>query len=172
MTCLNLSEGDLLFHTAHGLCRVERRIEEERAGGKTLHYALVPKTENNLNRMKVRYLIPAKDFSLAGFHKIISPREANKILDYLKAGDSSAEQSKQTWILARNILSVSAEKQKPRGQKSRQILEQSLKGLAGELACVFKITMQEAIRKIQDSLGAVAGLSQSMLASLGQAYDD
>lgn len=161
-------DGDLLFHAVHGLCRVERVIEQQQAGKKIKAYSIVPRV---MSKMKVRFVVAVGDLEMAGFHRLISPKEAKKILNYLKAGDGSAVQTEPKWILARNILAFSADKLKTRDQRRRQMLEQSIKGLVGEFAFVFKVTLKEAAAKIEKSLGKLpktVPLLQTVLADAAE----
>ena len=69
--------GEFLFHSVHGLCRVDRITETERGGKRVPCYSLVPKV---MNRMKVRFVVAAPDMEASGFHRVVSAREAKKIL--------------------------------------------------------------------------------------------
>ncbi len=163
MTSKKIAEGDLLYHTAHGLCRVDRVVHENRLGKEVLCYALVPKIKN---RMKVRYVIPHDEIEASGFHTLVSIKEANGILDYLKAGDDTAVQTNQTWILAQNLLGFSSEKIGAREQRKRQILEHSARGLVGELAYVLKMTLEETVDLVRKSLGKISRINPPVLAAL------
>ena len=90
----------------------------------------------------------------------------------MKAGDNSAPQDQQTWALAKNILFFSCEKFPAREQRKRQMLEYSAKGLIGELACVFKITLKEAAGMIQKSLGELSERNLSLTIALARAAED
>lgn len=169
MKTKRIAANALLFHPAHGLCRVDRVVEQNHSGKKDLSYSLVPKITS---RMKVRFIIAADDLEASGFHTIISAREADKILDYLKAGDSSSQQENQTWELARNVLTLSEDKLKARDQRKRQLLENSIRGLVGELACAFKLTFRETAARIEKSLGKKAKSDTLILAALGRAAED
>jgi len=160
--------NDLLFHPAHGLCRVERMIEQDRSGQKVLCYSLVPKA---MNKMKVRFVVAVSDAESSGFHRVISAKEAGKLLDYLKGGDGSAVQTNPAWVLARNILSFSADKLKTRDLRKRQLLEHSIKGLVGELACAFKISLKETASYIEKSLTKVSKVDPLVLAALDRAAE-
>ena len=176
-----IAQGDLFYHSVHGLCRVDEISKQKQSGKQTIYYALVPKVAS---QMKTRFVIAAGDMEISGFHTLISPREANKILDYLKVGDkktappvmtfktpSSAEQNK-AWSLARAILSFSHEKFEGQDQRKRQMLERSAKGLVGELAFVFKITLKETASRIQKSLGNASKINPSVLMALSEAGED
>lgn len=175
-------EGDLLYHAVHGVCRVDRINKQKQSGKEVLTYSLVPKAAN---QMKVRYVIAATDMGISGFHLFVSVREANKILEYLKAGDieavpsgvdpkavpSSASQN-QTWGLAQGILSFSHDKFEAKDQRKRQMLERSAKGLVGELAFVFKSTMKEAAVRVRKNLAHTSKINPSVLVALAHASED
>lgn len=169
MKSKKITSRDLLFHPAHGLCRVDRVIEHKRAGQKELSYSLVPKTTN---KMKVRFIIAANAVESSGFHRVMSSKEAGKILDYLKAGDDSPTQTDQTWMLAQNILSFSADKLNTRDQRKRQLLEHSVKGLVGELACAFKTPLKQAADKILHSLGNHSNINPVVLTAFENAVEE
>jgi len=164
-----INGGDLLFHAVHGLCRVDRVSEQDRAGKKGYSYSLVPKVTT---RMKVRFVVADSDIEASGFHKMLSPKEANRILDYLKAGDSSVSQTNQTWMLARNILTFSEDRLKTRDQRKRQLLESSVKGLVGEFACVFKLSLKETAALIEKKLAKATRNDPIVLAAFGRAAED
>ena len=72
-----IANGDLLYHPIHGLCRVERVTRPSSPGQGDLSYSLVPKIAA---KMKSRFVISAVDLEISGFHGLVTPREANKIL--------------------------------------------------------------------------------------------
>lgn len=156
--------------------------ETIRQGKEVLSYALVPKVSN---KMKIRFVITGAGMGTSGFHTLVSVKEANEILEYLKAGDSAAipadvapqaassvAQSRQTWEQAQVILSFSDDKSEAKDQRKRQLLERSVKGLVGELASVFKITLKEAIAKVQKSLGNASKVNPLVLMALANAGED
>lgn len=164
-----LERHDLLFHPAHGLCRIDTVTRQRGAAGPALSYSLVPKM---MSRMKVRFFISEADLEASGFHKIISVKEAHQILGYLKTGDSGTEQTGQTWKLARNILCFSKDKINTRDQRKRQQLEHSMKGLVGEIACVLQLRIKDAAARIEKSLApALLKGNPLLLAALGRAAE-
>lgn len=169
MKTKKISTGDVLYHPVHGMCRIERLIPPSRTEKRSLSYSLVPKVTRG---MKVRFVIAAEQMDASGFHGLVSVKEANQILDYLKAGDSTAAQTHQTWMLAQNILAFSAEKFPAQEQRKRQILDYSAKGLIGELSCVFNISLKEAADRIQKSLGKASKTNLSVTAALTRASED
>lgn len=170
MSQKELATGDLLFHAVHGACRVDTIVNENHSGREVRCYSLVPKTAN---RMKVRFVVSVVDIQASGFHAPISLKEAREILEYLKAGVLTAVPDKeQAWALARAILSSQHDKPELKDAKKRQMLERSAKGLVGELAFVFKMTLKDAAADVQRSLGNVSQISPMVLAALTQAGKD
>ena len=162
-------EGDLLYHPVHGLCRMERMIQQNQSGKKVPCYSVAPKITN---KMRVRFIISVNDIESSGFHGLISTKEANDILDYLKAGDTRTVQTKQTWALAQSILTFAADKLGTKDQRKRKMLEYSVKGLVGELACALKTSLKEASAKVQKSLGQISKMNLLVRTALANAADD
>lgn len=163
-----VAKQDLLYHPAHGLCRVDRITEREQSGKKVPCYSLVPKVTS---KMKVRFVIAAPDLESSGFHRVVSAKEASRILDYLKDGTGNAGRTDQAWVLAQNILGFSTEKLKTRDQRKRQLLEHSVKGLVGELACAFNSTLREASSRVEKSLARFSKADPKVLAALERAAE-
>lgn len=163
--------GDLLYHSTHGLCRVERVTHPGPS------YSLVPKIAV---KMKSRFVISATDMEVSGFHRLISPREANKILRYLKVGNGkkhskpsvSSNPQVHAWGLAQGLLGFAYDKFEAKDQKKRQALERSVRGLVGELSCVFKLTPKKTVGKIQKNLGRTSRINPSVLSALTLAGED
>ena len=166
-----ITEGDLLYHAVHGLCRMDKVIKQNHSGKKGLCYSLVPKVTN---KMKMRFVIDVEDIEASGFHTLVSLKEANRILDYLRAGDGAANPPvpNETWNLAQAILSFSHDKIEAKDQRKRQMLARSVKGLLGELAFVLKITLKETAARIQKCLGSTAKISPLVVAALTNAVED
>jgi hypothetical protein len=122
-----IARKGFLFHPAHGLCRVDRLTEEERAGQKILCYSIVPKAKS---KMKVRFVVAVSDAESSGFHKVISVKEAGKLLEH------------------------------------------SIKGLVGELACAFKTSLKETASRIEQRLTKASKVDALVLAALGRAAED
>lgn len=158
-----ISQGELLFHAVHGLCRVDRVNREKRDGKESSSYELVPKVPN---KMRMRYVIADTDLEVSGFHALFSTKDAEKILSYFKAGhvekvpagvnlrdEASFAQETQPWSLAQAILSFSREREKLKDQRKLQILERSAKGLVGELSCVLNVSLKKSAEMVKKSLG-------------------
>ena len=165
-----ISNGDLLYHSTHGLCRVERVTGGDSSDREGLSYSLVPKV---VAKMKSRFVISATDMEISGFHGLVSPKEANKILLYLKAGNEQsrsetgvpATSEEQAWGLARSLQAFAHDKFEAKDQRKRQALERSARGLVGELSCVFKTTLKKTADRIQKSLGRTR-INPSVLSAL------
>lgn len=169
-----IAEGELLYHAVHGLCRLDRKIQQSEAGKKVLCYAVVPKKSN---KMKIRFVIQAQEMQSSGFHSLVTLAEANRIMDYLKAGDTTASFANQneTWSLAQTVLSVSRDKPEPKDakdQRKRAMLARSVKGLLGELAAVFNISIQEAAERMQKSLGRASKINPMVITAMTHAVED
>lgn len=169
--------GDLLYHPVHGLCRVERITPSSSSDQGGPSYSLVPKISA---KMKSRFVISAQDLELSGFHCLVSPREANKILLYLKSGngkrhpetDATSTFQNQAWELARTLLGFAHDKFEAKDQRKRQALERSAKGLVGELACVLKLTLKKTADRVLRNLGRASQINPSVLSALALAGED
>ncbi|PIQ86392.1 MAG: hypothetical protein COV74_04860 [Candidatus Omnitrophica bacterium CG11_big_fil_rev_8_21_14_0_20_45_26] len=164
---------DLLYHSAHGLCRIDGLTKETQAGKEIFRYSLVPK---KINKSKMRFVIADADLAASGFHRLISVKEANAIMAYLKNGDhaqipSESEFGRENhpWKLAESLLSSSAAGVQVKDQKKRQTLERSVRGLVEELALVFKINLKEMVDRILKSLGSVSKINPLVLAAFKHA---
>lgn len=173
--------GDLLYHAFHGLFRVDEVIKQNQSEGSVRCYSLVPQ---KADRSKTRFTVAVAGIGDSGFHALVSLREANEILQYLRkkvvtalpprAASKSAPSAPQdnAWNLAQAILSFSFEKPEAKDQRSRQKLERSAKGLVGELALVFNTTLKEAAAKVKKSLGVASRINPSVLTALVRAAED
>lgn len=172
-----IANGHLLYHPIHGLCRIERVTPPGPYDQRGPSYSLVPKVAT---RMKARFVISAADLEISGFHGLVTPREANKILNYLKAGngkghpgtDSSSNLQDQAWGLARALQTFAYDKFEAKDQRKRQALERSAKGLVGELSCVFKITLKKTADRVLKNLGHTSRINPSVLSALALAGED
>lgn len=177
-----LSQGDLLYHAVHGLCRVDRVEKEQRNGKPVVTYALVPKVPN---KMKMRYVIASTDLEVSGFHALVSLKDAEEILKYFKAGDVQAvpeareagavpnfHQENQPWSLAQALLTFSQESLKLKDQRKLQLLERSAKGLVGELSFVMKTSLKETVGMVKKNLESSTRVNPQVLAALENACED
>jgi RNA polymerase-interacting CarD/CdnL/TRCF family regulator len=170
MTVKNEMVGKLLYHPVHGLFLVSgTTTHQDQAGQDVLCYSLVPRISGP---MKTRFIIPFSDIERSGFHEIISVKEANKLLKYLKAGNSATIQKNQTWNLAQNLLTCVEDKSKVKDQRKRQLLEHSVKGLVGELSFVFNMTLRDTADVIQKNLASSSTINPLVLTALANAGDD
>lgn len=162
--------GDLLFHSIHGLCRVKEIIPEKQMDRKALYYALVPEAAP-INRMSERFLIPIENLEASGFHPLVTPHQANDVLDYLKGQSRIEGKGCVIWELANEILTFCQEEPPQKNAKTRQSLERSVRGLIGELAIVFEISLVEAAAKVRKNLERSFTLSSALLVALSHAAD-
>jgi RNA polymerase-interacting CarD/CdnL/TRCF family regulator len=170
MSKKELSQGALLFHAVHGVCRIEDIVHENHTGKEVRSYSLVPKTAT---RMKVRFVVSVDDVQASGFHSPVSLEEAREILAYLKAGvRTEVPNQEQAWTLASAMLSYLHEKWEVRDARKRQSLQRSAQGLVGELAYALKMTLKEAADSVQKSLGNSSQINPMVLAALAQASRD
>ncbi len=171
--------GDLLYHSAHGLCRVNELIKENHTDKKVLRYALVPKVAT---RMRARFVIESPSMQASGFHHLVSVNEANEILEYLAAGETEvipsgseakaerhSTQENHPWNLAKEILSSCGQDFEAKNKRKLQALERSVKGLVGEFAFVFKITAKETAVKIRKCLRGISKINPLVLSMLEEA---
>ncbi len=174
-------QGDLLYHSVHGLCRVNEVIKQN-SSSKDVSYSIVPKLPTH---MKVRFVVSKNDIPVSGFHSPVSLKEANEILEFLKSGDKAVNaaiadrktaapivQENETWALAKAILTCAQDKSDAKDQRKRQMLERSARGLVRELAFVMAITVKETVTRIRRSLAHTSKINPLVLAALTQAVDD
>ena len=177
-----ISQGELLYHPVHGLCRVKGIIRQSELSKEGLYYSLVPRLSN---QMKVRFVVAIDEIEISGFHLPVTLKEANEILEYLKTGRAtgnrlSAEpdepspliQDTQTWALARAIFSFSHDRPEAKDQRKRQMLDRSAKGLVRELAFVLGITVKETVAKVRRNLESTSKINRPVLAALAHALED
>ena len=183
-------QGDLLFHPVHGVCRVSKITKQNESKKEVVYYSLIPKLPSH---MKARFVVATHDIPMSGFHCLVSLKEANDILEYLKKGhavtnssapkqdsasaasssaSSIAEPENQTWALAKAILSCSIDKSEARDQRKRQMLDRSAKGLIAELAFVLEITAKEAVARVRRSLERTSKVNPLVLTALAHAIDN
>lgn len=166
-----LVRDDLIFHSAYGLCKVSEIIKENRSGEEILCYVIVPKVSS---RSSVRFIVPVSTMEISSFHTLISPEEANEIIEYIKKGidDPSFKETGENhpWNLAKELLYLSGSKADIKDQKKRQTVKRSVKGLVEELALVSKTTFEEMAVKIQKYLGNISTINTIILQALELEY--
>jgi RNA polymerase-interacting CarD/CdnL/TRCF family regulator len=175
-----VTEGDLLYHSVHGLCRVSQINKRKESGKEAIYYELVPHATNH---MKLRFVIAESEIEGTGFHAPVSVKEANAILEYLKNGSVSIPsaigvkprsfaEDNQTWALAKTILSCSRNEAEAKEQRKRQTLERTARGLIRELAFALQISITEAAARVKKNLEKTTKLSPLVSTALENAVQD
>lgn len=154
--------GDWLYHPIHGVVRIQRITSEKKEGKTIARYTLIPQIESS---MKVQYVISAEEVESSGFHAVISKKEAQKILDYLKEGEIEETpraldfsqkiplvEQNEPWTLVKILLCCVCSQPDARERRTRQELERAAKGLIQELAFVFDATTEETIAMVREAI--------------------
>lgn len=160
-------KDDLLFHSVHGLCRVQGVTLATRS--EETSYALLPVSTN---RAKVRFVIPQSSMENSGFRKLMTRKEAQAILDYFKSKTKKDSECGQCWMMAATIVAESGSKDFLKDARRRQAVERAVKGLCAELAFVLDATVSEIAGRIQKNLGPVASIHPLVLAALANVEKD
>ena len=158
----------MLYHSTHGLCQIKEVVQQKQMDKDALYYALVPKSTT---RMSERFLIPVDHIATSGFHSLVSPQQANAVLDFLKGRNGAPAHDGPVWGWASDILTFCREMPQAREQRKRQIMQQSLRGLIGELAIVLGISLQEVADKVRKNLEFSFKLNPPILSALSHAAD-
>ena len=171
-----ITRGDLLYHAVHGVCRVQEIVKQVRSDEEVSYCAMVP---HRTQTSQVRFLVALEEIDLSGFHELISLEEAEKIVEYFKAGHTSPveapvsfAQDTRTWALAKTLMLCSRDEVVAKDQKRRQFLSRSAKGLIGELAFVFNVPLKKAALMVQSHLARTARINPTVLAALAQISED
>ncbi len=160
---LAYQRGFLLYHSTHGPCRITDIIKQPQSGKDQFYYSLESKLPNCRG---ARFLIDSDQVEASGFHLAISPKEANKILGYLKTRDLNncglgKEQSEvilglirenTPWTFSRVILIFSLEKDGKAAKGKREMLDRAAKGLIRELSFALEIPEEETFSRMKKSL--------------------
>lgn len=163
-----ISVDDLLFHSVHGLCRV-LAVNPQSSQLAETGFTLVPVSTNRAN---AKFMIPESLLISSGFSKLISTAEGNEILDYFKTGEKKDSRSGKTWELAIMIRTESRSKEFAKDGKKRQALDRAVKGICGELAYIYKLTVRDIADRIQKNLGTAATIHPLVLTALTNADKD
>ena len=160
---LAYQRGSLLYHSSHGPCRVRDIIKQTQSGKDQYYYSL----ESKQARFRgAKFLIDIDQVETSGFHPAISPKEANRILGYLKTSDPKDRQlgDKQPKVIlgliqenapmafSRVVLIFSREKGGKAAKGKREMLDRAAKGLIRELSFALEIPEEEAFLRIKKSL--------------------
>ncbi len=180
---LAYQRGFLFYHSSHGPCRVKDIIKQTQSGKDQYYYSL----ESKQPRFRgARFLIDSDQVETSGFHPAISPKEANKILDYLKTKDPSnrelgKEQSgmilglireNTPWAFSRVVLIFSLEKDGKAAKGKREMLDRAAKGLIRELSFAFEISEEEALFRMKKSLERSSKVNPWVLDTLSHSLVD
>lgn len=170
-------EGDLLYHSIHGLCRLDKVSSRNDAGKNGRFYSLIPHT---FKRGNLRFNFSAEDMESTGFHALVTVTEAYAILLYFKKGlmelppdapklARSFSDDNQTWALARFLLSCALDQFEAKDQRKRQALKRAARGLILELSHVLQLPLTETIFQVRKNLESTNKLHPLVLAALNDA---
>jgi len=171
--------GELLYHAAHGLCRV---MEVERTSDRGTNLVLTPKVPG---KMGIRFVVPADGLEATGFHPLVSPAEAKRVLEYFRDGKpeeafpAPGESSpgfaaeNQTWALARTLLACCHDKVRDtKDKRLREAIDRSVRALVGELAYVLKLTPEQMVGRMRETLGSSTRKNVLLTTSLNAILED
>jgi len=156
-----IEKDNLFYHAVHGLCRVAEIHQKVPASG--TQYVLLPVSNNPA---KIRFVIPSGSLAASGFARLICAREAHSILEYFKTGAEKQTDPSHAWKQAAEIRLESCSKEPAKEARRRQRVDRAVRGLAGELAFVLKMTLSEIVEKIQKNLGLASDINPLVLAVL------
>ncbi len=160
---LTYKRGHLLYHSSHGPCRVKDIVKQTQSGKDQYYYSL----ESKQPRFRgAKFLIDSEQVETSGFHPAISPKEANRILDYLKKSDPEDRilgdkqpkvilnliQENAPWSFARVVSIFSREKDGKGAKGKREMLGRAAKGLVLELSFALEIPEEEGLDRMKRSL--------------------
>ena len=157
-------KDDLLFHSAHGLCRVSEVSQTRQSDD--ANYVILPVSAN---RAKVRFIVPESSLENSGFNKLISTKEAEAVLEYFKTGEKKPKKVGQVWEMAELICAESKSEETIKDSRKRQKLDQCVKGLAGEIAYVLKMTVPEVIQRMRKNLKSLSEVNPLVLTLMANA---
>ena len=160
---LAYQRGSLLYHSSHGPCHVRDIIKQTQSGKDQYYYSL----ESKQARFRgAKFLIDTDQVETSGFHPAISPKEANRILSYLKTSDPKDRQlgdgqskvilgliqENAPWTFARVILIFSRERDGKSAKAKREMLGRAVRGLLLELSFALEIPEEKVLLRMKKSL--------------------
>ncbi len=160
-------KNDLLFHPTHGLCRVATVTRS--SGSSETTYCLLPAVTSHAN---IRFIIPSSSFENSGFNKLITLKDAQGILKFLKNGNKKNSGTCQAWELAAFIYSQAFCKDPLKDARSRQKLTQAVQGLVREMALVLSLSPFEIAQKIRGNFGPSSAINPLLLLALTSISED
>ncbi len=162
-----LLKDDLMFHAAHGLCRVTGITPS--TGTEDRSYTLLPVTQS---KARVRFTIPGPALEISGFNKLISTAEGHAIMNYFKSGQIPAGKDNHAWRTARYIREESASTDSAKDNRKRLRLEQAVRSLVRELTVVLEMTLKDVAEKIQRDLERVSKVNPFVQNAFGKVDRD
>jgi len=154
-----IEKDSLLFHCAHGLCRVGAIVKSPET--KEWNYTLIPVTKD---QGKVRFVMPESALEQSGFKKLISETDGCAILKFLETGRKKSLGQSQTLEFATLIRAEAAsDAGSVKDSRKRQQVATALKGLVGELSFVLKMSWVETMEEIKKILGRNSNISAMVL---------
>jgi len=151
-------KGDVLFHSAHGLCRVSAVASAKEPDG--CRYTLQPVTNSNGS---ISFMIPESALENSGFKKLITDADGKAILNFFRTGSGKKPSQDPAWQSAKLIRDESLNRDAVKDIKRRQQLHRAVKGLVSELAFVLNMTAKDVATRIQKDLSQVDNINPSVL---------
>lgn len=154
-------KNEILFHAVHGICRVVAitRTPPE----KEYCYSLLPIPQS---RSKSRFAVPGDLLESSGFNRMVSPKDATAILEYLKTGEKKESAVGAAWASAVTLRAEARSKEVLKDKRKSQQLNLLVKSFTNELAIVLQSTVQETREKIQENLAPVSKINPAILTAL------
>lgn len=154
-------KSELMFHGAHGLCRVTELTKKTATTSATCSLRSMSQS-----RSKARFTVPVDMLEAAGFNKLVSAKEAAAILDYFKTGDKKEFKQGHAWTVAIMLREESCSKVPMKDKLKARKLGVLVRSLVSELAIALQLTFDETIFKIKENLETVSKINPLILASL------
>lgn len=157
-------KNELLFHSTHGLCRVATVTYAAPSIEASCSLITVPQS-----RSKSRFTVPLDLLSNSGFNRLVTPRDALAILDYLKTGEKKKSAQGNAWSMAETLRAEARSKEIIKDKRRGQELNQLVKSFANELTIALQSTLRETLAKIQESLEPLSKVNPVIITALTNA---
>ncbi len=154
-------KNEFLFHSVHGLCRVAAVKHAAPSTESSCSLTPVPQS-----RSRSRFTVPLDLLESSGFNRMISPKDALAILNYLKTGKKDKSAQGNAWNLAVTLRTESRSKEIIKDKRKGQQLSQLVRSLTNEMAIVMQSTYEEARIKIQENLAPDSDINPVILSAL------